>query len=111
MSEAATRLRKAIVDRVLNGPGRTEAGARRAAFDNRGVDERARALIDAVARHAWKVTDEDVAAAKDAGLSDDQIFELVVSAALGQSTRQLESALAALDEATHAEYAQRPQTV
>jgi hypothetical protein len=111
MSEAATRLRKAVVDRVLNGPGRTTATARRAAFDNSGVDERARALVGAVARHAWQVSDDDVAAAKNAGLSDDEIFELVVSAALGQSSRQLDSALAALDEATESAGARRPQTV
>ena len=100
MSEAATRLRKAVVDRVLNGPGRTTAGARLSAFDNTGVDEPARALVDAVARHAWNVTDDDVTAAKKGRLTDDEIFELVVSAALGQSSRQLDSALAALDEAT-----------
>jgi hypothetical protein len=32
-------------------------------------------------------------------VTDDEVFELVISAALGQSTRQLEAALAALDEA------------
>jgi len=111
MSEAATRRRNAVVDRVLNGPGRTTAGARRAAFDNSGVDERARALVDKVARHAWKVTDEDIAAATRAGLSDDEIFELVIGAALGEASRQLESALAALDEPTESAGARRPQTV
>src|SRR5262245_25292739 len=99
MSEAATRLRKATIERALHGPGVASGDARRAAFDNRGVAEPARALIDKVARHAYKVTDEDVAAARAAGLSDDEIYELCVCAALGQSTRQLEAALAALDEA------------
>jgi hypothetical protein len=46
------------------------------------------------------VTDEDVEAVKAAGLSEDDIFELAVCAALGQSARQLAAALAALDEAT-----------
>lgn len=59
----------------------------------------ARALVDKIARNAWKVTDEDVAAAKTAGVSEDEIFELAVAAALGQATRQLDAALAALDEA------------
>lgn len=99
-NEAVTRLRKTVVERVLHGPGKTTGTERRAAFDNRGVPEAARALIDKVTNHAWKVTDEDVAAAKAAGLSDDQIYELVVCAAVGQSTRQLDSALAALDLAT-----------
>ena len=100
MSEAVSRMRKTVVERVLHGAGKTSGTERRAAFDNRDVPAAARALIDKVANHAWKVTDEDVAAAKAAGLSDDQIFELVICGALGQSTRQLDSARAALDLAT-----------
>lgn len=100
MSETATRLRKAVVERVLHGPGKTAGDQRRAAFDNNGVAEPARSLIDKVAQNAWKVTREDVQAAKAAGLDEDAIFELTVSAAIGQSTRQLGSALAVLDLAT-----------
>jgi alkylhydroperoxidase/carboxymuconolactone decarboxylase family protein YurZ len=100
MSEAATERRNRVVDRARNGPGKTSRAARHAAFENRGVDERARALVDKVARHAWKVTRGDVAAAKTAGVSEDEIFELTVCAALGQATRQLEAGLAALNEAT-----------
>ena len=37
---------------------------------------------------------------KAAGVSEDEIFELVVCAALGQSTRQLSAALSALDTVT-----------
>lgn len=108
MSDAANRLREIAIDRALRGPAKSSAEARRAAFDNAGVDsstasgasEPVRALIDKVARHAWKVTPSDVAAAKAAGLSEDEIFELVVCAAYGQATRQLQSALAAVDAAT-----------
>jgi alkylhydroperoxidase family enzyme len=88
-----------VVERVLQGPGETTGDARRAAFDNKAPPQQAAALLDKVTKNAWKVTDEDVAAARQAGLTDDQIFELVVAAALGQSTRQLDSALAALDAA------------
>jgi len=98
MSEPATKLRQAVIERVLAGPGTTTSDRRRAAFDNVGVEEPARALVDKVARTAWKVTDDDVAAAKAAGLTEDAIFELAVAAALGQSSRQLASALAVLDE-------------
>lgn len=97
MSEAATRLRKVVIERALHAPGKASGEARRAAFDNRDTVP-ARNLIDKVARHAWKVTDEDVATARR-GHSDDELFELSVCAALGQATRQLEAALAALDEA------------
>src|SRR5262245_30604974 len=100
MSEATARYRKAAIARVLDGDGRASKEQRKAAFDNAGVAEPARALIDKVAKTAWKVTDEDVAAAKAAGLSEDEIYELCVCAALGQSQRQLEAALAALDEAS-----------
>jgi alkylhydroperoxidase family enzyme len=107
MSEAANRLRLAAIERALRGPGVASIEARRAAFDNSGSkerpvdgDERGSALVDKVARHAWKVTDADVAAAKAAGLSEDEIFELVVCAAYGQADRQFRAALAALDAAT-----------
>jgi len=100
MSDAAHRLREVAIDRALRGPGSASVEARRAAFDNTGVDVRARALIDKVARSAWKVTAADIAAAKAAGLSEDEIFELVVCAAFGQSSRQLHAALSALDAAT-----------
>ena len=84
--------------RVLEGKGKASPEQRRAAFDNSGVAEPARALIDKVANQAWKITDEDVDAVK-AKLPEDEIFELVVCAAMGQATRQLDAALRALDEA------------
>lgn len=99
MSEAAHRLRSVVVERALHGPGKASGDARRAAYDNHNVPEAARALIDKVAKNAYKVIDEDIAAAKAAGLSEDQLFELVVCAALGQATRQLDAAMSALDEA------------
>jgi alkylhydroperoxidase family enzyme len=99
MSASATRLRQAVVARVLDGQGRTGTAARHAAFDNHGVPEPLRALVDKVAHNAWKVTDDDVAAVRRTGVSDDEIFELVIAAALGQSTRQLDAALEALDVA------------
>ncbi len=103
MSDSANRLRETAVARAVRGPARTSVEARTAAFENADVDPRARSLVDKVARHAWRVTDEDVAAAKAAPLSEDEIFELVVCAALGQASRQLTSALAALDAATEEE--------
>jgi hypothetical protein len=100
MSEANTQLRLAVVDRALHGPGFSSAHLRRAAFDNSGVDCRAQGLVDAVARNAWKITDEQVADTLAAGVCEEVVFELAVCAALGQATRQLSAALAALDEAT-----------
>jgi hypothetical protein len=100
MSETVRRFRQQVTERAVNGQGLASLDERRAAFENRGVDERARRLVDKIARHAWKVTGPDVEAARVAGVSEDEIFELTVCAALGQATRQLDAALAALDAAT-----------
>jgi len=95
-----TQAREALTARILEGDGRASRAQRHAAFDNAGLAEPVRTLIDKVARHAYQVTDQDVEAAKASGLDEDQIFEVVVCAAIGQATRQYESALAALDAAT-----------
>jgi hypothetical protein len=95
-----TEEQRALVARILDGPGEASAALRKAAFANDGLAEPVRAFIDKVARCAFKVTGEDIDTAKASGLSEDQIFEIVVCGALGQATRQYETALAALDAAT-----------
>lgn len=89
-----------LVARVLDGKGKAAPELRRAAFDNAGLTEPIRTLVEKVASHAYRVTDEDVAAVRAAGLSEDQIFEIVVCAAIGQADRQYTGALAALASAT-----------
>ena len=54
------------------------------------------AYVDKVARHAYKVTDEDLGTLQRAGHSDDALFEVTVSAALGAALGRLERGLAAL---------------
>ena len=95
-----TQLHRELVRRVLGGGGEAPAELRRAAFDDTGLSEPVRTLIEKVAHHAYDVTDDDVAAVRTAGLSEDQIFEIVVCAAVGQANRQYESGLAALAFAT-----------
>jgi alkylhydroperoxidase family enzyme len=102
VSERATRYREIAVRRALKGPGSSRPEARLAAFENQGTEASVRALVDKIARRAWTVTDADVEAAQAAGVSEDEIFELTVCAAYGQATRQLNAALAALDEASSA---------
>ncbi|HEV8190377.1 MAG TPA: hypothetical protein VGP82_02685 [Ktedonobacterales bacterium] len=89
-----------LVSRVLDGAGTAPRGQRRAAFDNAGLDEPLSTLVDKVALRPTRVTDEDFAAVQATGLSEDQVFELVICAALGQATRQYETAFAALAEAS-----------
>ena len=95
--------REALVARILKGGGYASRTQRFAAFNNAGLAGPVSTLIDKVAKCSYKVTDEDVAAAKAAGLSEDQIFELVVCAAIGQATRQYDTALAALMAASEEE--------
>ena len=99
MAEIA-QLHRELVARVLEGNGKATTELRRAAFENAGLNEPIRTLIEKVANHAYQVTDEDVAAIRAAGLSEDQIFEIVICAAVGQASRQYTSALAALASAT-----------
>jgi hypothetical protein len=95
-----TQLHRALIARVLDGDGEAPTELRRAAFDNAGLGEPMRTLVEKVAYNADRVTDEDVAAVRAAGLSEDQIFEIVVCAAIGQASRQYKNALAALASAT-----------
>jgi alkylhydroperoxidase family enzyme len=91
--------RTALLARILDGDGTATPIQRRAAFDDAEVASPVRSLIEKVATHAHEVTDEDVAAARASGLSEDQIFEIVVCAAIGQANRQYDTALRALEAA------------
>jgi alkylhydroperoxidase family enzyme len=92
--------RKALASRILEGDGKASSSERRAAFNNSGLAKPAATLVDKVAKHADRVTNEDIAAARDSGLSEDQVFEIVVCAAIGEASRQYDTALAALQAAT-----------
>jgi alkylhydroperoxidase/carboxymuconolactone decarboxylase family protein YurZ len=88
-----------LVDRVLTADGRTSPQQRAQAFGNDGLPPRLAALADKVATRPTEVTDADFAAAKAAGCTEDELFELVVCAAVGASARQYDAGLAALAEA------------
>jgi hypothetical protein len=81
---------------VFESPGRTDLDLRRAVAQGKDVPEPLRAYVDKVHRHAYKVTDEDVQALEQAGYSQDQLFEITVSAAVGAALFRLERGLAAL---------------
>jgi alkylhydroperoxidase family enzyme len=91
-------LRDRVLKRVIDGPGESDPSIRRAAAEGSGVPADLKQLVDKIHRHAYKVTDEDVARAQTK-YSDDQLFEIVVSAALGASRQRLLAGLKALDEA------------
>src|SRR2546423_12078209 len=88
---------------VLDTPGETPQSLRRAVLERArgnaaqdGVPESLRGYVDKVARHAYKVTDEDIAALQRAGSSHDRLFEVTVAAALGPALRRLDRGMAAL---------------
>ncbi len=91
--------REAALKRVLEGDGHVSSADRKAAFEGTGPDK-ARVLVDMVTKFAAQIGDDDIANAKKAGYTEDEIFELVVCAAMGQASRQYENALAALAAAT-----------
>jgi hypothetical protein len=71
--------------RLLDGPGTVDKAVRVAAFNGDGaaLPEAVAGLVDKIRLHAYKVTDDDIAAAQKAGWSDSQLFELVVATAAG----------------------------
>jgi hypothetical protein len=91
---------QALVDRVLNGQGQASADQRARAFANEGLSPPLDVLIGKVADRPAQVTEDDLNTAKASGCTEDQLFELVVCAAVGQSARLYDAGLAALDEAT-----------
>jgi hypothetical protein len=95
--------RTALLARILEGDGTASRTQRRAAFDNAAVGAPWSTLVQNTAVQSSRTTDEDISGARSGGLSEDQIFELVVCAAVGQATRQHDAALAALAAAAEGE--------
>ncbi|HEU4996846.1 MAG TPA: hypothetical protein VFT29_18645 [Gemmatimonadaceae bacterium] len=85
---------------VLETKGATPSELRWAAFHRRAEELPAalKPYVEKVARNAYKVSDEDIEGLKRAGYSEDQIFEVTVSAALGAALQRLERGLIALHE-------------
>ncbi|HEX7086013.1 MAG TPA: hypothetical protein VF198_06590 [Vicinamibacterales bacterium] len=102
----------AVERSVFDGPGRVPAAARAAARDHAaravsgsaeppqasGVPDPWARHVDAVVRHAYRITDADIEALKAAGHTDDEIFETTVAAAVGAGVARLERALSLLKE-------------
>ena len=98
ISDPHAELRDRVYRTVFDGPGQTDPALRRALADNKAVPPELAPLVDKIHRHAYKVTDEDLARLR-ATHGDDELFEIVVSAALGASRNRLAAGLAALEDA------------
>jgi alkylhydroperoxidase family enzyme len=106
-SHHAAKLAK-VTEAVLGSRAETSPGLRRAVESRAAViggregapegtvpDELA-ALVEKIARHAYKVTDDDIASLRAKGYSEDALFEVIVSAALGAGRARFERGIKAL---------------
>ncbi len=95
---------------VLRGKGKTDPALRQAvaarsaelgggpaAPPGAEIPAGLRDFVDDVALHACRITDEEVQALLRAGRSEDEIYEIAVSAAVGGGLARLERGLAALE--------------
>lgn len=98
ITDPHANLRDKVLKSVLDGPGESEPAMRNAVADGKNVPAELHVLVDKIHRHAYKVTDEDIKRLQ-VKYGDDQMFEIVVSAALGASRNRLLAGLKALDEA------------
>ncbi len=87
---------KRLKEAVLSGPGTLDPAVRMAASLSTGLHDALGPYVEKVARHAYQVTDEDITALRQAGYSEDQLFEVTVSAALGAGLVRLEAGLSVL---------------
>ena len=97
-----------LIEAVLTSPGDTEPSIRQAAealsaqsggrlfSQTDAIPPELISYVKKVALHAYKTTDEDIEALRKAGYSEDAIFEITLSAALGAGMARLERGLAAL---------------
>ena len=69
---------------------------REAAQPDREAPPELAPFLDKVRKNAYRVTDEDVQALKQAGFSEDVIFEQTVSVAVAAGLTRLEAALEVL---------------
>ena len=91
-------LRDEVLQSVLRGAGESEPSIRLAAAEGAGVPAELSDLVEKIHKHAYTVTDDDVARLTST-YGDDQLFEIIVSAALGASRQRLLAGLSALDDA------------
>ena len=83
-------------DAVLGPSGSLAHETRLALATGREIPAGLKAYTDKVARHAYRITDRDIATLRDAGYDDDAIFEITVAVALGVGLHRRDTGLAAV---------------
>ena len=99
-AESPEALWHRLKEAVLGPDAATDREQRRRALAGR-LDRPAvlTRLIDKIHQHAYRVTDEDMQAARAAGFSDGELYELIISASVGAADHRLFAGLAAIEAA------------
>lgn len=108
------QLVQVLIDSVLRSPGATDPALREAAErrasqiatpaasapdgPDGALPPELAPFVEKVARHAYEVTEDDLAALRRAGYSEDAIFEITISSALGAGQARLRRGLSVLQE-------------
>lgn len=106
------------IDALLGSRGKSDPFLRRAVFERTrtGVGEipvmhlGAQELcewVEKIDNRPWTVTDEDCNKLREAGFSEDEIFELTVVSAAGAGVKRFEAGLRALEAADEEPTSQR----
>ena len=92
---------KGVTDQALRGATKTAIipGSDELEAGDGPIPAVLRPYLHKVSRHAYKITDRDMENLKAEGYSEDAIFELTVSAAVGAGLGRLCQGLAALGDA------------
>jgi len=90
-----------VAEAILETPGDADLELRRAveafaAGREAELPDDLRPYVEKVSRNAYKVTDRDIDRLRDAGYSEDAIFELTLAAALGAAQARLDAGLGAM---------------
>ena len=98
MNDPHIELAKQAFLSVTASPAHASMDLRLAAARNVDLPADLAGLVEKIHGHAYRVTDDDVAAAQRV-YGDDKLFEVIVSAAMGASRQRLSAGLKALEDA------------
>lgn len=91
-----------VAEAILETPGDADVELRQAveavaAGRAAELPDDLRPYVEKVAKNAYKVVDADIDRLREAGYSEDAIFELTLAAALGAARSRLDAGLKAMD--------------
>lgn len=85
------KFKNAVFERVLRGGGHSSTAQRQHAFEGAREDTAVGRLTDKVAKTSHAVEESDFAAALAEGATEDEVFELVICAAIGETERRYDA--------------------